>query len=43
MGLLVCIGDNNDRCEEWTSGDCYDDYVVVADQVLDSYKKEVLR
>ena len=41
--LLVCIGGNKDRYQERVGRDWYDDYVPAADQVVDSYRKGVLR
>lgn len=39
--LLVCVAGNKDRYQERVGRDWYDDYVPVADQVVDSYKKGV--
>ena len=41
--LLVCVGGNKYGYEERGGRDWYDDYVPVADLVVDSYKKGVLR
>jgi len=41
--LLICIAGNKDGYEERTGRDWYDDYVPVADQVVDTYHKGALR
>jgi hypothetical protein len=41
--LLVCIGGNKAGYEERVGRDWYDDYVPVADRVVDGYKKGTQR
>lgn len=40
--LLVCVAGNKDGYQERVGRDWYDDYVPVADRVVDSYKKGAL-
>jgi len=41
--LLVCVGGNKDRYLERAGRDWYDDYVPVADRVVDSYRRGAVR
>ncbi|MDQ6783622.1 MAG: hypothetical protein M3063_09310 [Actinomycetota bacterium] len=41
--LLICVGGNKDRYQDRVGHDWYDDYVPVADRVVDSYKKGTLQ
>ena len=36
-GVLVCVGGNKEGWQERTGHDWYDDYVPVADQIVDRY------
>ncbi len=40
--LLVCVAGNKDGYQERVGRDWYDDYVPVADRVVDSHKKGAL-
>ena len=37
QGVLVCVGGNKEGWEERTGHDWYDDYVLVADQIVGRY------
>ena len=37
QGVLVCVGGNKEGRQESTGHDWYDDYVPVADQIVDRY------
>jgi len=37
QGVLVCVGGNKEGWQERTGHDWYDDYVPVADQIVDRY------
>ena len=37
QGVLVCVGGNKEGWQERTGHDWYDDYVLVADQIVDRY------
>jgi hypothetical protein len=41
--LLVCVAGDKDGYQERVGRDWYDDYVLVADRVADSYKKGASR
>lgn len=41
--LLICIGGNKHRYQEQVGRDWYEDYIPIADQVVDSYKRRGLR
>ena len=38
QGVLVCVGGNKEGWQERTGHDWYDDYVLVADQIVDRYR-----
>jgi hypothetical protein len=38
--VVVCLGGNKDRYESSAGGDWYDDYVPVADLIVDHYRSK---